>query len=200
MYRYIKGTIEEIGFDSITIDNNDIGYSILVSSNTAAQYQVGEKAKVFTKLIVREDEMFLCGFHSEEERNMFDMLTSISKIGPKVGLSILSFATPKQLGAYILSEDIAKISKASGVGKKTAERIILELKDKIDKTQIEFEPTLLEAQPAAISIDESVDALIALGYTQAEAKEAVKKTKKPGMETEEIIRKSLTYLMKNPIK
>ncbi len=96
MYRYIKGTIEEIGFDSITIDNNDIGYSILVSSNTAAQYQVGEKAKVFTKLIVREDEMFLCGFHSEEERNMFDMLTSISKIGPKVGLSILSFATPKQ--------------------------------------------------------------------------------------------------------
>ena len=117
-------------------DNNDIGYSILVSSNTAqARSQVGEKAKVFTKLIVREDEMFLCGFHSEEERNMFDMLTSISKTGPKVGLSILSFATPKQLGAYILSEDIAKMSKAPGVGKKTAERIILELKDKIDKTQ-----------------------------------------------------------------
>ena len=117
-----------------------------------------------------------------------------------MGFQFFHLLHQSSLERIFLSEDIAKISKAPGVGKKTAERIILELKDKIDKTQIEFEPTLLEAQPAAISIDESVDALIALGYTQAEAKEAVKKTKKPGMETEEIIRKSLTYLMKNPIK
>lgn len=200
MYRYIKGTIEEIRVDSITIENNEIGYSVLVSSNTASKYQIGEKVKIYTKLIVREDEMFLCGFYSEEESEMFDMLTSISKIGPKVGMSILSFATPKQIGAYIVSEDTAKLSKAPGVGKKTAERIILELKDKIDKTQIEFEPTLLEAQPTAISADEAVDALVALGYNQSEAKEAVKKTKKTGMQTEEIIKKSLTYLMKSTLK
>lgn len=200
MYRYIKGTIEEIRVDSITIENNEIGYSVLVSSNTASKYQIGEKVKIYTKLIVREDEMFLCGFYSEEESEMFDMLTSISKIGPKVGMSILSFATPKQIGAYIVSEDTAKLSKAPGVGKKTAERIILELKDKIDKTQIEFEPTLLEAQPTAILADEAVDALVALGYNQSEAKEAVKKTKKTGMQTEEIIKKSLTYLMKSTLK
>lgn len=200
MYRYIKGTIEEIRVDSITIENNEIGYSVLVSSNTASKYQIGEKVKIYTKLIVREDEIFLCGFYSEEESEMFDMLTSISKIGPKVGMSILSFATPKQIGAYIVSEDTAKLSKAPGVGKKTAERIILELKDKIDKTQIEFEPTLLEAQPTAILADEAVDALVALGYNQSEAKEAVKKTKKTGMQTEEIIKKSLTYLMKSTLK
>lgn len=200
MYRYIKGTIEEIGLDNITIENNGIGYNALVSSNTISKYTIGENAKLYTKLIVREDEMYLCGFYSDEEIKMFDLLTSISKIGPKVGLSILSFATPKQLGAYILSEDTVKLSKAPGVGKKTAERIVLELKDKIDKTEIEFEPNLLENQPIAISVDESVDALIALGYTQTEAKEAVKKTKKQGMNTEEIIKKSLTYLMKNNLK
>ncbi|WP_300277915.1 Holliday junction branch migration protein RuvA [Peptacetobacter sp.] len=200
MYKYIKGTIEEIGLDNITIENNGIGYNALVSSNTISKYTIGENAKLYTKLIVREDEMYLCGFYSDEEIKMFDLLTSISKIGPKVGLSILSFATPKQLGAYILSEDTAKLSKAPGVGKKTAERIVLELKDKIDKTEIEFEPNLLENQPIAISVDESVDALIALGYTQTEAKEAVKKTKKQGMNTEEIIKKSLTYLMKNNLK
>lgn len=200
MYSYIKGTVEENYIDSIVVENNGIGYKINVSSNTIMNLQVGEATKIYTKLIVREDDMSLCGFVSREELKMFELLTSVSKIGPKVALSILSFASPAQLGAYILSEDIGKLSKAPGVGKKTAERIVLELKDKVDKNNIEFEPTLLSQKPTLISQDESVDALVALGYTLSESKEAVQKCKKDGMNTEAIIKKALTYIMSKSLK
>ncbi|HBE9334857.1 Holliday junction branch migration protein RuvA [Clostridioides difficile] len=200
MYSYIKGTVEEIYIDSIVVENNGIGYKINVSSNTIMNLQVGEATKIYTKLIVREDDMSLCGFVSREELKMFELLTSVSKIGPKVALSILSFASPAQLGAYILSEDIGKLSKAPGVGKKTAERIVLELKDKVDKNNIEFEPTLLSQKPTLISQDESVYALVALGYTLSESKEAVQKCKKDGMNTEAIIKKALTYIMSKSLK
>ena len=200
MYSYIKGTIEELYLDHIVIDNNNIGYRINVSSNTLKDLQLGNMAKIYTKLIVREDDMSLCGFSTKEELEMFELLTSVSKIGPKVGLGILSFASPRQLGAYIVSEDIAKMSKAPGVGKKTAERIIRELKDKIDKQNIEFEPTLLSQAPVAVSQDEAVDALIALGYSTAEAKEAVDKCKKTGLNTEDIIKKSLSYIMSQSLR
>ncbi|MFQ4642830.1 Holliday junction branch migration protein RuvA [Clostridioides difficile] len=200
MYSYIKGTVEEIYIDSIVVENNGIGYKINVSSNTIMNLQVGEATKIYTKLIVREDDRSLCGFVSREELKMFELLTSVSKIGPKVALSILSFASPAQLGAYILSEDIGKLSKAPGVGKKTAERIVLELKDKVDKNNIEFEPTLLSQKPTLISQDESVDALVALGYTLSESKEAVQKCKKDGMNTEAIIKKALTYIMSKSLK
>ncbi|MEE8029907.1 Holliday junction branch migration protein RuvA [Clostridioides difficile] len=200
MYSYIKGTVEEIYIDSIVVENNGIGYKINVSSNTIMNLQVGEATKIYTKLIVREDDMSLCGFVSREELKMFELLTSVSKIGPKVALSILSFASPAQLGAYILSEDIGKLSKAPGVGKKTAERIVLELKDKVDKNNIEFEPTLLSQKPTLISQDESVDALVAVGYTLSESKEAVQKCKKDGMNTEAIIKKALTYIMSKSLK
>lgn len=200
MYSYIKGTIEELYLDHIVIDNNNIGYRINVSSNTLKDLQLGNMAKIYTKLIVREDDMSLCGFSTKEELEMFELLTSVSKIGPKVGLGILSFASPRQLGAYIISEDIAKMSKAPGVGKKTAERIILELKDKIDKQNIEFEPTLLSQAPIAVSQDEAVDALVALGYSSQEAKEAVEKCKKNSLNTEDIIKKSLSYLMSQSLR
>ncbi len=200
MYSYIKGTIEEIRLDSIVIENNNIGYKINVSLNTIKDLQIGKLAKIYTKLIVREDDMSLCGFSSNEEMKMFELLTSVSKIGPKVGLGILSFATPGQIGAYILSEDVAKLSKAPGVGKKTAERIVLELKDKVDKTSVEFEPTLLSNAPIGISQDEAVDALLALGYSSAEAKEAVQKCKKDGLNTEDIIKKSLSYIMSKSLR
>ena len=195
MYSYIKGTVEEIYLDRIVLENNGIGYEINVSSFTAQSVQKGKDAKIFTKLIVREDDMSLCGFASRKELEMFKLLTSVSKIGPKVGLGILSCATPPQLSAYILSEDIAKLSKCPGVGKKTAERIILELKDKVDKESAEFEATLFNQAPTGLELDEAVEALLALGYSNVEAKEAVQKFKKDGLKTEDLIKKSLTYLM-----
>ena len=195
MYSYIKGTVEEIYLDRIVLENNGIGYEINVSSFTAQSVQKGKDAKMFTKLIVREDDMSLCGFASRKELEMFKLLTSVSKIGPKVGLGILSCATPPQLSAYILSEDIAKLSKCPGVGKKTAERIILELKDKVDKESAEFEATLFNQAPTGLELDEAVEALLALGYSNVEAKEAVQKFKKDGLKTEDLIKKALTYLM-----
>lgn len=195
MFNYIKGTVEEINLNYIVIENNNIGYEINASTNTIADMRVGKEAKIYTKLIVREDDLNICGFSTKEELRMFELLTSVSKIGPKVGLSILSFSSPEKLGAFILSDDIANLSKAPGVGKKTAERIILELKDKIDKESVAFEPTLFSEKPILISQDEAVEALIALGYSPMESKEAVQKCKKDGLNTEDIIKKSLSYLM-----
>ena len=195
MYSYIKGTVEEIYLDRIVLENNGIGYEKNVSSFTAQSVQKGKDSKINTKLIVREDDMSLCGFASRQELEMFKLLTSVSKIGPKVGLGILSCATPPQLSAYILSEDIAKLSKCPGVGKKTAERIILELKDKVDKESAEFEATLFNQAPTGLELDEAVEALLALGYSNVESKEAVQKFKKDGLKTEDLIKKALTYLM-----
>lgn len=200
MYSYIKGIIEEINLDHIVIDNNGIGYKINASANTIMKVKIGHGCKIYTKLIVKEDDMSLCGFYDKEELKMFELLTSISKIGPKVGLGILSFASPRQIGAYILSEDIVKLSKAPGVGKKTAERIVLELKDKVDKNNVEFEATLLTSQPVVVSQDEALDALVALGYSLQESKEAVQKCKKDGLNTEDIIKKSLSYLMSKSLR
>lgn len=200
MYSYIKGIIEEINLDHIVIDNNGIGYKINASANTIMKVKIGHECKIYTKLIVKEYDMSLCGFYDKEELKMFELLTSISKIGPKVGLGILSFASPRQIGAYILSEDIVKLSKAPGVGKKTAERIVLELKDKVDKNNVEFEATLLTSQPVVVSQDEALDALVALGYSLQESKEAVQKCKKDGLNTEDIIKKSLSYLMSKSLR
>ena len=200
MYSYIKGIIEEINLDHIVIDNNGIGYKINASANTIMKVKIGHECQIYTKLIVKEDDMSLCGFYDKEELKMFELLTSISKIGPKVGLGILSFASPRQIGAYILSEDIVKLSKAPGVGKKTAERIVLELKDKVDKNNVEFEATLLTSQPVVVSQDEALDALVALGYSLQESKEAVQKCKKDGLNTEDIIKKSLSYLMSKSLR
>lgn len=200
MYSYIKGIIEEINLDHIVIDNNGIGYKINASANTIMKVKIGHEFKIYTKLIVKEDDMSLCGFYDKEELKMFELLTSISKIGPKVGLGILSFASPRQIGAYILSEDIVKLSKAPGVGKKTAERIVLELKDKVDKNNVEFEAMLLTSQPVVVSQDEALDALVALGYSLQESKEAVQKCKKDGLNTEDIIKKSLSYLMSKSLR
>ena len=194
MYSYIKGIVEEIYLDRIILENNGIGYEINVSSFTAQSVQKGKSAKIFTKLIVREDDMSLCGFSTQMELEMFKLLTSVSKIGPKVGLGILSCATPPQLSAYILSEDIAKLSKCPGVGKKTAERIILELKDKVDKDMAEFEATLFNQAPTGLELDEALEALLALGYSEKEAESALKKVNRQES-VENIIKECLRVLM-----
>ncbi len=202
MIGYIKGIVEEIGIDHVLLENNDIGYKLNVSSNTIAQLQEGERVKIYTKMIVREDDISLCGFYTKEELEMFNLLTSVSKIGTKLGLAILSFATPSQLHLYISSSDTKTLSKAPGVGKKTAERMVLELKDKLGKLAISLED--MGAGPAAsiptTSDDEAIDALVALGYTGQESKVAVDFVKQPGMGVEDIVKKALEYILKTNFK
>ena len=174
----------------------------MLSANTIIKdLQLGNMAKIYTKLIVREDDMSLCGFSTKEELEMFELLTSVSKIGPKVGLGILSFASPRQLGAYIVSEDIAKMSKAPGVGKKTAERIILELKDKIDKKNIEFEATLLsQVTNGSITRRSSRCTYSIRVFSTEKRKKQYTNVKKTGLNTEDIIKKSLSYLMSKALR
>lgn len=202
MIGYIKGIVEEIGIDHVLLENNDIGYKLNVSSNTIAQLQEGERVKIYTKMIVREDDISLCGFYTKEELEMFNLLTSVSKIGTKLGLAILSFATPSQLHLYISSSDTKTLSKAPGVGKKTAERMVLELKDKLGKLAISLED--MGAGPDAsiptTSDGEAIDALVALGYTGQESKVAVDFVKQPGMEVEDIVKKALEYILKTNFK
>ncbi|MDB8821193.1 Holliday junction branch migration protein RuvA [Peptostreptococcus anaerobius] len=206
MIGYIKGIIDEIGIDYILIENNGIGYKLLVSTTTLSQLSIGQEAKIYTKMIVREDDISLCGFYSKEEEEMFKLLTSVSKVGTKVGMGILSFAPPARIQAIIINSDVTAMSKAPGVGKKTAERIILELKDKVGKIVIDGLDTMenlpLSGKEIAIdnSEDEAISALISLGYTSSEAQESVNFVKQPGMDVEVIIKKALEYIMKTSLK
>lgn len=206
MIGYIKGIIDEIGIDYILIENNGIGYKLLVSTSTLSQLSIGQEAKIYTKMIVREDDISLCGFYSKEEEEMFRLLTSVSKVGTKVGMGILSFAPPARIQSIIINSDVTAMSKAPGVGKKTAERIILELKDKVGKIVIDGLDTMenlpLAGKEIAIdnSEDEAISALIALGYTSSEAQESVNFVKQPGMDVEAIIKKALEYIMKTSLK
>ena len=131
MLNYIKGILEEKAVDKIVVENNGIGYEILTSLNTIEEINIGEKIKIHTKLLVREDDIQLVGFTSKEELSMFNLLTSVSKIGPKLALSSLSVYKSEKIKLMIVESDVNSLVKIPGMGKKTAERVILELKDKI---------------------------------------------------------------------
>ncbi|RKD34664.1 Holliday junction branch migration protein RuvA [Thermohalobacter berrensis] len=195
MYQYIKGTIDEIGEDYIVIANNDIGYKIYTSTNTIAG--IGNEynnRKIYTHLYVREDEMTLYGFLSKDELNMFKLLLTVSKIGPKVALGLLSTLSSANIKIAIINEDTKALSKAPGIGKKTAERLILELKDKISDNIVEDvqfgQPTIKN------DFNEAVNALLALGYTKNEVNTVLSKNKLDGYTTEDIIKIALKELSK----
>ncbi|MBS4539675.1 Holliday junction branch migration protein RuvA [Clostridium sp. D2Q-11] len=194
MYSYIRGYIEEISEDYIVLDNNGIGYKINTSMQTMANIKLNEEYKIFTHLHVREDDMSLYGFISKEELGLFLNLISVSKIGPKVGLGILSALSVDEVKFAIISEDPNTLSKAPGVGKKTANRMILELKDKVK----DYDINKLESKPVSMNsnIDEALDALMSLGYTKYEATNAMNKLNTENLKTQEIIKLSLNELSK----
>lgn len=202
MIGYIKGIVDEVGLDYVIVENNGMGYKLLVSGYTTERLEKGADVKMYTQMIVREDDLKLCGFYTKLELDMFNLLTSVSKIGPKVALSMLSFAEPYTLQIYILNSDIGKLSKAPGVGKKTAERIVLELRDKVSKMSVsmenfvEVEDKSSEKLNVKSEQEDAIEALLALGYSQAEASDAVRFVSNPAMETEEIIKLALEFLMK----
>lgn len=195
MYEYIKGKIEYISDDYLIIENNGIGYKIFTSSNTLNNINFDElQNKVFTYLHVREDDLTLYGFISKEELDIFKLLLTVSKIGPKVGLSILSTISPRQLAYSIANEDVNLLSKAPGVGSKTAKRIILELKDKF-KSNLE---TINEKNyiNRSNNIDDAITALLALGYTKNEINKVFVNKNLENYSIEDIIKIALTELSK----
>ena len=132
MYEYLSGRVDYIGEDYAVIDISGLGYRVFTTQNSMKSLKPGEISKIFTHLIVKEDDLVLYGFATREELGMFKLLISVSGVGPKAAASLLNQYKASELAAAILSRDVAKLSKAQGIGKKISESIILELKDKID--------------------------------------------------------------------
>lgn len=172
MISYIKGIIDEITQDGIVVECGGIGYNILTSSHFISNDEV----KIYTYMSVREDAMQLYGFKTKEEREMFKLLITVSGIGPKGALGILSNLSVNDLQIAIMSEDSKMISKSPGIGPKTAKKLILELKDKISHlsnegiSNIDINDT---PNTNASYISEATEALIALGYSPSEAHKAI---------------------------
>lgn len=179
MIAYVSGIIEDITEENAVLDVGGIGYNVRISADTAARLPgIGEHARLYTYTCVREDAFLLYGFLSKNELELFKKLITVSGIGPKGGLAILSVLDADSLRFAIMSGDVKAISKAPGVGAKTAERVILELKDKIkiDDTLIRMEIDATAAGNVAADTPqkkEAVEALVSLGYGQSEAAKAV---------------------------
>lgn len=179
MFAKLKGVIDTIGEDSLIIDVNGVGYLVHASTRTLAQLPpVGETMTLFIETQVREDAITLFGFAKAEEQRWFKLLTTVQGVGARVGLSILSALSPAELGAAISHQDKAALSRANGVGPKLAQRIALELKDKVGAILPDFEVAPAAAAaggaPAGGSLlADAVSALVNLGYKPAEASTAV---------------------------
>ena len=192
MYEYIEGRFMGILKDYIVIDHQGIGYKIYVSGNTMAEMPgIGEVTKVFLHQIVREGFLGLYGFSDRSELNLFEHLLTVSGVGPRSALSLLSIATPDNLKKAMAFEDETVLMRASGIGKKTASRIILELKDKFKKENFGSAETDLQI---SVSQAEAVAALLSLGYTQKEV-DTVLKTMPGDLSVEETIKEALKSLM-----
>mgnify|MGYP002581891468 CR=1 FL=1 len=192
MINYIVGELVSKSENAVVVENNSVGYEIFVSQTTLSSLpQVGAVAKIYTFLNVREDELSLFGFSTLEEKDMFLKLTSVSGIGPKVALSILSGIKLSDLAVAIKTEDTKLLSSIKGLGKKTAERIVLELKDKISIVGFSEEnvPMLNES-----AIDEATEALIALGVNKNDAYRLARENAMEGDKAEDIITRAFQNL------
>lgn len=202
MYAYIKGTLVKRGEDDIIIENNGIGYLIQVPFALSAKMgAVGEDITVYLYQSVREDDISLFGFASPEEKDMFLLLITVSGIGPKVAQSICSQIEPDRLALAVMGGDVKALTAVKGLGKKGAERIILELKDKLKGVDLSDNTALKAELPAAESVGynggtcgDAVEALIVLGYKQADAAAAVSAAYEEGISVQELIRKALRSL------
>lgn len=193
MFYYLDGRITHIDHSVAVIDCGGIGYACNTSMNTISGLKIGEKVKLYTRLIVREDSFDIYGFSSQEELNCFLMLIGISGVGPKAAVSILSCSTPAKLAIAIVSGDEKAITSAQGVGKKLAARIILELKDKLAKSQ-GIDAGMIGQSTGSSNASEAAEALTVLGYSRSEAAQAISGAK-TGSSTEEIIRYALKNLV-----
>ena len=201
MIGYIRGSIEEIEEWGLVIDRGGIGFRIFMTGALLAQQvRIGEEVKIFTYLHVKEDAMQLYGFFTKDDLEVFKLLLNVNGIGPKAALGVLSGLTADELRFAVLSDDAATIAKAPGIGKKTAQKLILELKDKFSLEEA-FQSKLSHVQEKSAGsmqdgTGEAVQALVALGYSNTEALQAVRKVEGSGeMDTEEILKAALKHLL-----
>lgn len=196
MYAFIEGEVCEKANGSLILLAGGVGWQLICSNNTlSAAPALGEKMRCYTFLSVREDAMELFGFATREEKELFLQLTSVSGVGPKTALGLLGAMPLRDLNLAILLGDVNALSRAPGIGKKTAQRIALELKDKITQADVSASagalPDASGSPAAADSVSEAVEALIALGYSSTEARTAVSRVRSEADTPEDLIRLAL---------
>lgn len=202
MYAYIKGTVAAVDGGSVVLDNHGIGYQIYVPGTVLDDLSIGDEVKIYTYFSVREDAMQLYGFLSQDDLDLFRLLITVSGIGPKGAVGILSAMSADDLRFAVLSDDAAAISKAPGIGKKTAQKVILELKDKLNLEEaLEKQQDHIEKASAAkggngSAQSDAVMALEALGYSGTEAMKAVRSAaeENPEAKVETLIKAALRFL------
>lgn len=196
MIAYIIGDVRSISEEDFVLENNQMGYLIKSSLSTLALLELNNEYKIYTSLQVREDDMSLYGFYSKEELEMFLLLTSVSSIGPKNAIGILSSMGVNDIKLAIINSDIDKLTIAKGIGKKTASRIILELMDKVKKMPIED-----NTSPSKVitytneDFDVAKEALVNLGYAQNDINNVLLELKDMDLSLEELVKESLKRLI-----
>lgn len=200
MISYIRGSLERRTENFIVLESGGIGYQIFVSPATLAKLpQAGMEAKIYTYLDVKEGGIALYGFSSAEEQEMFHKLLTVSGVGPKGALSFLAQLTPREIIMAVISDDIKTLSKAPGIGKKTAQRLALELKDKFRTEEALEEGGMWQRELSPTGGTdarfEAIDAMMALGYSRNEAGKAVGAVAVEGMTTEEILKAALKKMV-----
>ncbi|MDP4094834.1 MAG: Holliday junction branch migration protein RuvA [Bacillota bacterium] len=200
MFSYIKGELAQKHGDYVVIDNNGIGYKIFVPITTVESIgSVGEKTILHTYFHVREDAMSLYGFKTQEELGMFELLITVSGVGPKAALSLVSSISASKFGLAVITDDAKTLTKAQGIGNKMAQRIILELKDKIKKEQLSDmggKLDISETPRENSRVSEAISALMVLGYTPLEASRAVSSVYSEELDLETIIKSALKGLVR----
>lgn len=191
MYEYLKGKLESIHEDYLVIDVAGIGYKVSSSQNTIRNAVVDSIVKIYTQLIVKEDDMVLFGFDTREELDMFKLLNTVSGVGPKAAVGLLNQFKSQEIAIAIISNDVTKLVRAQGIGKKTAERIILELKDKINTNSAIAVQTF---DSDSSDLAQVIEALTALGYNYSEAAQAVSKIKNKQASINTLIKEALKIL------
>ena len=193
MYAHIEGIVAEKSAEGIVIDAGGVGYEMSVSAATlAACPQAGERAKVYTYLSVREDAMELFGFSTREEKRMFLRLIGVSGIGPRTALGVLSALSVRDLSIALVTGDAQALARAPGIGKKTAQRLVLELKDKVSDEELTSSGAPVPARAAGSGAEgEAIEALMALGYPAGEAAKAVSAVAGQTDRADEILRLAL---------
>ena len=202
MISFVKGTVADIGENCLVVENGGIGYEIYMTGQDLGKARIGDEKKIHTFLYVREDILQLYGFFSKDDLGMFKLLIGVNGVGPKGALGILSGISADELRFAVLSDDVKTISKAPGIGKKTAQKMILELKDKLDLAEV-FEQKLNadRQQEAAVSagsdmVQDAVEALVALGYGSTEALRAVRAVKADTVaDSEQLLKEALKHML-----
>ena len=188
MFAHFDGIVADKTADSIVLDVGGVGYLLYVSGATLQVCPpVGERFKLYSVLNVREDAMELYGFHSREEKAMYERLKGVTGVGSRTALQILSAMSVRDLSLALVAGDVQALTRVPGIGKKTAQRLVLELKDKVDDAQLTGSGAAVAPKPAAGSEAEAVAALTALGYSASEAARAVSRVSGQTDKTDELI-------------